>query len=181
MSDAALVAHARARLPDGDAGLETAKSCVALVFERRRALVRAVCAAKAPVDVVDDLESQIYLRFVRAVYTQPATMQNPSGLLVKMARNVIASHFERSRGDAVPFCELPDVPVTDGDLENVGAAETVDEILAVLNDRQREVVWGKVMEGLSSAEIGERLGTTAGNVDVIFFRAMRTLREVIER
>ena len=37
------------------------------------------------------------------------------------------------------------------------------------------------MAGRSSAEIAERLDTTAGNVDVIFFRAMRKLREVIER
>lgn len=181
MSDADLVAHARDRLPDGDAGIETAKTCVALLFERRRALVRAVCAAKAPVDVVDDLESQVYLRFVRAVYTQTAPMQNPSGLLVKMARNVIASHFERSRGEAPPTGELPDVPVTDDGLNDLGTAEAVDELLAALTDRQRKVVWGKVMEDQSSAEIATRLDTTAGNVDVIFFRALDKLREVVER
>ena len=181
MPDAALVAHARARLPDGEPGLETAKLCVALLFERRRALVRAVCAAKAPPDAVDDLESQVYLRFVRAVYTHTAPMQNPSGLLVKMARNVIASHFEKRRDDAVPVGELPDVPVTDAGLEDVGVAEAVDELLAALDERQREVVWGKVMQNRSSAEIAERLDTTPGNVDVIFFRAMRTLREVVER
>ena len=140
-----------------------------------------MCAAKAPVDVVDDLEAQVYLRFVRAVYTQTAPMQNPSGLLVKMARNVIASHFQKRRGDAIPIGELPDVPDTDDGLDDVGVDEAVEELLAPLNARQREVVWAKVMEGLSSAEIAARLDTTAGNVDVIVFRAMRTLREVIER
>ncbi len=181
LSDAELVAHARERFPDGAPGLRTAKLCVALIFERRRALVRTLCAAKAPSPVVDDLESQVYERFVRAVYTQTAPIQNPSGLLVKMARNVIASHFEKGRGDAIPIGELPDVPAADGGLEDVGMVEAVDEILAALSPRQREVVWGRVMEGQSSAEIAERLGTTPGNVDVIFFRAMRTLREVVER
>jgi RNA polymerase sigma factor (sigma-70 family) len=181
MSDAELVAHARDRLPDGDAGIETTKTCIALLFERRRGLVRAVCAAKAPVDVVDDLESQVYLRFVRAVYAQTAPMQNPSGLLVKMARNVIASHFAKARGEAVPTGELPDIPVTDDGLDGVGVEEAVEELLAVLTPRQREVVWGKVMEGLSSAEIAGRLETTTGNVDVMFFRALDRLREVVER
>jgi RNA polymerase sigma factor (sigma-70 family) len=181
MSDAELVAHARDRLPAGEAGIETAKACVALLFERRRALVRAVCAAKAPIDAVDDLEAQVYVRFVRAVYTQTALMQNPAGLLVKMARNVIASHFQKSGGDAIPIGELPDVPVTDDGLDDVGVSEAVEEILAVLTPRQREVVWAKVMEGQSSAEIAARLDSTAGNVDVIFFRAVRRLREVITR
>jgi RNA polymerase sigma factor (sigma-70 family) len=177
MSDAELVAHAREQPPRA----QTAKLCVALLFERRRALVRAICAAKAPVDVVDDLESQVYLRFVRAVYTQTAPMQNPSGLLVKMARNVIASHFERARGDAIPIGELPDVAAADDGLDALGVDEAVAGLLAALTPRQREVVWGRVMEGLSSAEIAARLDINTGNVDVIFFRAMRKLREVIER
>jgi RNA polymerase sigma factor (sigma-70 family) len=181
MSDAELVAHARERMPEGDAGLETAKLCVALVYVRRRALVRAVCAMRAPGDVVDDLESQVYVRFVRAVHTQTAPMQNPSGLLVKMARNVIASHFEKARGDAIPIGELPELPDTEGALDELGVDEAVEELLAVLTERQRQVVWGKVMDGLTSAEIAERLGTTAGNVDVIFFRALEKLREVVKR
>jgi DNA-directed RNA polymerase specialized sigma24 family protein len=37
------------------------------------------------------------------------------------------------------------------------------------------------MEGRSSADIGARLEKTAGNVDVIFFRALDKLREVVER
>jgi RNA polymerase sigma factor (sigma-70 family) len=181
MSDAELVAHARKRRADGDAGGETAKTCVALVFERRRALVRAICAAKAPVDVVDDLESQVYLRFVRAVYTQTAPMQNPSGLLVKMARNVIASHFEKRRGEPVPIGELPDVADTDEGLDDVGVSEAVEAILAVLTDRQREVVIGKVFKNLPAAEIGRRLDIKPGHVDVIFFHALKKMREVVER
>ena len=181
MSDVELVAHARGRLPDGPAGLSTAKLCVALLFERRRALVRAICAAKAPSDVVDDLESQVYERFVRAVYTHAAPMRNPSGLLVKMARNVIASHFERGRGDAAPYGDIPETGALDDGYDEAEAAEYVDQLLSALNPTQREVVWARVMEGRSGAEIGARLEKSAGNVDVIFFRALDRLREVVER
>jgi RNA polymerase sigma factor (sigma-70 family) len=181
MSDAELVAHARARLDKTDAGIATAKLCVALLYERRRALVRAVCAAKAPPDAVDDLESQVYLRFVRAVYTQTAPMQNPSGLLVKMARNVIASHFEKRRGEAVPYGEMPETGALDDGYAEAETSEYVEQLLSNLSPAQREVVWARVMEGRSSAEIGAQLEKTAGNVDVIFFRALDKLREVVER
>jgi RNA polymerase sigma factor (sigma-70 family) len=177
MSDAELVAHAREHPP----GAQTAKLCVALVYERRRALVRAVCAAKAPIDVVDDLESQVYVRFVRAVYTQTAPMQNPSGLLVKMARNVIATHFEKRRGDAAPYGEMPETGALDDRYAEAETSEYVEQLLSSLSPVQREVVWARVMEGRSSADIGARLEKTAGNVDVIFFRALDKLREVVER
>ncbi len=134
MSDAELVAHAREHPP----GAQTAKLCVALVFERRRALVRAVCAAKAPVDVVDDLESQVYLRFVRAVYTQTAPMQNPSGLLVKMARNVIATHFEKRRGEAVPYGEMPETGALDDGYGEAETSEYVEQLLSNLSPAQRD-------------------------------------------
>jgi RNA polymerase sigma factor (sigma-70 family) len=181
MSDAELVAHARERFADGEAGLETARLCVALVFERRIGLVRGHCAAKAPPGIVDDLASLVYERFVRAVYTQTAPMVNPSGLLVKMTRNVIASHFAKPRTDAVSHDDLPDVGLADDAYDEAEVAESVERLLSVLTRRQREVVWERVMEGRSSAEIAARLETTAGNVDVIFFRAMRKLREVVER
>lgn len=181
MSDAELVAHARERFADGEAGLTTAKLCVALLFERRRALVRAICAAKAPPDVVDDLESQVYERFVRAVYTHATPMRNPSGLLVKMTRNVIASHFERGRGDAVPCADIPGAVALDEGYDEAEESEYIEQLLSALNPTQREVVWARVMEGRSGAEIGARLDKSAGNVDVIFFRALDRLREVVER
>lgn len=181
LSDAQLVAHARERFAEGEAGRETAKLCVALVYERRRGLVRAHCAAKAPPGVVDDLESLVYERFVRAVYTQTAPMLNPSGLLVKMTRNVIASHFEKASTDPIPHEDVPEIAVPDDAYDEAAVSESVEQLLSVLTPRQRDVVWDRVMEGRSSAEIGERLETTAGNVDVIFFRAMRKLREVVER
>jgi DNA-directed RNA polymerase specialized sigma24 family protein len=43
------------------------------------------------------------------------------------------------------------------------------------------VVWARLWHDLTSAEVAARMDTTPGNVDVIFFRAMRRLREELER
>jgi RNA polymerase sigma factor (sigma-70 family) len=177
MSDARLVAHARERMAAGEAGIETAKRCVALVFERHRGLVRAICAAKAPLDVVDDLESDVYERFVRAVYLRTAPIEVPAGLLVIMARRVVASFHDRRRPGTVPLDDLRDMEAEEDGYDEVAAAQAAERLLAVLSDAQQDVVRGRLWGDLSSAEVAQRMGTTAGNVDVIFFRAMRRLRQ----
>jgi len=174
-SDAELVAHARRYYAEGEAGLETAKRCVALVFERHRELVRAVCAAKAPGDVVDDLESDVYLRFVRAVYLGAARIESPSGLLVVMARRVVATFHAGRRPADAPLDELAEVPADEDGYDAVASAEVVDELLSVLTERQRSVVWGRLWGGMSGAEIAEWLDISRRNVDVIFFRSLERM------
>jgi RNA polymerase sigma factor (sigma-70 family) len=181
MSDAQLVAHARERMAASEAGIETAKRCVALVFERHRNLVRTICAARAPLDVVDDLEGDVYERFVRAVYLRTKPIEVPAGLLVVMAKRVVASYHDRRKPAGVPLDEAQDLQADEDGYDQVAAAQMAEQMLAALSERQRQVVWGRVWEDLSSAEVAVRLETTAGNVDVIFFRAMRKLEEELGR
>ena len=94
---------------------------------------------------------------------------------------MIASYFEKASTDPVPHDDVPEIAVLDDGYDEAMVSESVEQLLSGLTPRQRDVVWDRVMAGRSSAEIAERLETTAGNVDVIFFRAMRKLREVIER
>jgi RNA polymerase sigma factor (sigma-70 family) len=180
-TDAELVAHARKYYAEGAAGLETARRCVALVFERHRMLVRSVCGAKAPTDVVDDLESDVYLRFVRVVYLGPARIESPSGLLVVMARRVVASFHEGRRPAEAPLDELAEVPVAEDGYDEIASREVVEQLLSVLNERQRSVVWGRLWGGMSGAEIAEWLAISRRNVDVIFFRAMERLGKELGR
>ncbi len=174
-SDADLVAHARKYYAEGEAGLETAKRCVALVFERHRMLVRSVCAAKAPIDVVDDLESDVYVRFVRAVYLGAGRIESPSGLLVVMARRVVASFHDGRKPADAPLDDLAEVPVDEDGYNEIASREVVEQLLSVLNERQRSVVWGRLWGGMSGAEIAGWLDISRRNVDVIFFRAMERM------
>jgi RNA polymerase sigma-70 factor (ECF subfamily) len=181
MSDAALVARARELYGTGEPGHETAKRCVALVYERHRAIVRATIASRAPLEAVDDLEGEVYLRFVRTVYLRRTPIDVPAGLLVIMARRVVATFHDRRKPTPASLDELDDVAAGDDGYDQLAAAEVAEQLLSVLTQRQRDVVWGRLWEGLTSAEVAGRLETTPGNVDVIFFRAMRRLREELER
>ena len=181
MSDAALVAHARERMGTSDAGLETTKRCLALVFERNRDMVRSVCARKAPIDEVDDLAEEVYERFVRTVYLHSEPIENPSGLLFVMAQRVVATFHERRKPTSAPLDDLHEVMVDEDGYDEAAADEVVTQLLSCLNKRQRDVVWLRVYGDRTSAEIGAELSISPGYVDVIFFRAMDRLRDEVQR
>jgi RNA polymerase sigma factor (sigma-70 family) len=181
MSDAALVAHARERMGAGEAGRETAKRCIALVFERNRDMVRSVCARKAPIDEVDDLAEDVYERFVHTVYLHANPIANPSGLLYVMAQRVVATFHERRKPASASLDDLRDVTVTEDGYDEAAADEVVNQLLACLTARQRDVVWARVYGDHTSVEIGAQLQVSPGNVDVIFFRAMARLRDEVGR
>lgn len=180
LTDAELVAYARAHMQDEGPTLQIAKSCVAFVYERNRGTVRALCAAKAPRDLVEDLEAAVYERFVKAVYLRQEPMTNPGGLLVVMTQRVIATHYERGPRVTTPLDGLTERGAPDERLDDPEVDQVVDQLLSVLSPKQREVVWLRVYGELSSGEIAERLDTSPGNVDVIFYRAMRKLQDVME-
>jgi RNA polymerase sigma factor (sigma-70 family) len=177
MSDAQLVAHARERHPAGAAGLETAKRCVALVFERHRDSVRALCAGRAPAGDVDDLAAEVYARFVRTVYTHTTPVERPGGLLITIACRVVASFYERRKPGGAPIDEAGTIGTHDDGYERIEAESVAAELLGVLDDRQRDVVWLRVMAKLPSREVADRMKMTVANVDVVFYRAMKRMRE----
>ena len=181
MPDAALVAHARERMGTGAVGLETAKRCIALVFERNRELVRSVCARKAPIDEVDDLAEDVYERFVHTVYLHTDPIENPSGLLYVMAQRVVATFHDRRKPASASLDDLPEVTVDEDGYDEAAADEVVTQLLGCLTPRQRDVVWARVYGDRTSAEIGAQLSISPGNVDVIFFRAMDRLRKEVGR
>src|SRR3954451_20481822 len=92
LDDAALIRLARTSATEGSPGEETARRCVAMVLLRHRSLIRAAIAAKVPRDAVDDLCSDVYLRFVGRVHTG-SEITNPAGLLMRICQRVRADHL----------------------------------------------------------------------------------------
>jgi len=174
--DLELVRLAQASLAEGEPGRETARRCVGLVVLRQRDLVRVVISAKLPPGAVDDVESEVLLRFSRKVYSGDE-ITNPVGLLVRMAMFCRAD-FHANR--PAPESSLGDWDDASADaaLDDLVVTAAVDELLAPLGDRQRDVVWQRIIEGRSSAEVAAMLETTPGNIDVIVHRALARMREV---
>ena len=175
LDDLALVRLAQSSLAEGDTGRETAKRCVGLVVLRHRDLVRSVIAAKVPPGAIDDVESDVLLRFSRKAYSGDG-ITNPVGLLLRMAMFCRAD-FHANRPAAESSLGEWDAASDDAALDDLDVSAAVEDLLAPLGDRQRDVVWLRIIEGRSSAEVAAMLETTAGNVDVIVHRALTRMRE----
>jgi RNA polymerase sigma factor (sigma-70 family) len=133
-----------------------------------------VIAGKVPFDVVDDLESDVSVRFVATV-GRGREIKNPAGLLIRMAQRVRADHLDRRRPTSSLDGWAPGVE--DPELEQAANEQVVEEMLACLTERQRAAVWERIVQGRSGDEVAAMLRTSRGNIDVIVHRALRRLQQ----
>ncbi len=113
------------------------------------------------------------------------TEQNIKAFLYLATRNACFDHVGKatlplnSEGD-----ELPEISSSDTDILNRIISVELVELLIVeiekLPEQQAEVFRLTYLEGLSTQEICERLGTTASNVYFARSKALNTLRKVLE-
>ena len=84
----------------------------------------------------------------------------------------------RRRGfyDSVPIEDVLDALVEAPVQEDLTPGECVD-LLATLQERQRQIVQGMSIEGRSAREMGDRLGMTEGAVRVALHRALKALAQ----
>lgn len=123
--------------------------------------------------------------FVRVLETDAATVEQPRAYLHQTARNIAVDGFRRAeRRDAKERAIMPPSASETGDPEQfmraLQLAESVERALQELPLNCRKVfVWQKI-EGLTQAEIAERLGLTKNMVEKYMIRTLRHLRERVE-
>jgi RNA polymerase sigma-70 factor (ECF subfamily) len=152
------------------------------LYQRYARMVHGVLLAKAPLDAVDDLVQDVFIRAMRRLSTLRKS-ESFGAWLAAIARNVVNDYHRHT---------LPEEQLEDGvsDREIVGDAPDPDgpavhreEGLAVLNairslpDAYREPLILRFVEGMTGPEIAERTGLTHGSVRVNLHRGMQLLRE----
>lgn len=142
---------------------------------RRTLMQRGVSAAAAA-----DMVQEAFLRMLRA----PTDVRNPQSYLFRTAGNIaVDEHRRQIRANAVidPDAEL-DTSVADVAPQPDSALISSEEIAALrqaldeLAPRSREVLMLHRFEGLSYAEIANRLGISKNTVTVHLARAISALR-----
>lgn len=103
--------------------------------------------------------------------------------LLGIARNALIDHQRRvaRRPDLVPRSEALDARAAVDDAAELGISPELEQALAVLDDRARELIALRYGGDLSGAEIAELTGLSLANVQQILSRSLRRLREEIER
>jgi len=96
------------------------------------------------------------------------------------AHKVADAHRAAGRNRADATDDLPDRPSTDLGPEqlaiNADASARMERLLAVLPEKQREIVILRVVVGMSAEETAEAVGSTPGAVRVAQHRALARLK-----
>jgi len=142
---------------------------------------------------VDDLVQETHLRAFRDIGR--FTYQSPGSFLrwlSSIADHVIVDRMrylnrERRAGEEVPFRSAsnpagPDPADTKTPSRLFAQQEAVERLLARLDampEDYRQILILAKIEGLTTAEMAERLGTTREAVALLVFRALKRFREIV--
>jgi RNA polymerase sigma-70 factor (ECF subfamily) len=101
------------------------------------------------------------------------------GWLFRIAHNVVGSYYRHRRLD-LPLEGAANCPHPDGSPEmQVVQSEELEALraaLALLSEREREIIRLRFFAGLTNRAIGRIMGLREGNVAVILYRALRRMR-----
>ncbi len=127
----------------------------------------------------DEVTSDVFYHVARSYATfdpQRGTLDN---WVFRIARNSLYSFFRKQRDtvsiDAVAEAAVSYEQTFDDPLEDQG--KMVREMLAMLDDNDREIIYLKFWEELSNKEIAQRLGMNASTVSTRVNRATTRIRK----
>jgi RNA polymerase sigma-70 factor (ECF subfamily) len=146
------------------------------LYERYARMVHGVLLAKVPVQDVDDLTHDVFLRALHRLSTL-REIGKFGAWLAAIARNMASDYHRR----AVPKEALTgEAPGNEANPAATAADEEyaarVLEIIRSLPDAYRETLILRLVEGMTGPEIAARTGLTAGSVRVNLHRGMQQLR-----
>jgi RNA polymerase sigma-70 factor, ECF subfamily len=130
----------------------------------------------------EDVTERTFLAALRAIDRYRDRGSTFRAWLFRIAHNAVANvHRARSRRRTEPLPADPPWPAPDADpaalLHRAERMHDVVRAVATLPDDRRQVILLRFVDGLSSAEVGEVLGRSAGAVRVLQHRALRDLAE----
>lgn len=146
------------------------------LYERYARMVHGVLLARVPVQDVDDLTHDVFLRALHRLSTL-REIGKFGAWLAAIARN-LANDYHRH---AVPKEALPnEAPGSEADPPASAAgkdyAASVLDVVRSLPDAYRETLVLRLVEGMTGPEIAARTGLTPGSVRVNLHRGMQQLR-----
>ena len=131
--------------------------------------------------IAEDIVAEAFLNVARSFDTFDPARAKFSTWVITIAKNCMASYFRKVR----VFADLDDVPericAVSGGQDEVDDRELVSQLLACLNETEREIVVMKYREGLSNVQIADELGMNASTVSTKLARSLAKMRAVAEK
>jgi RNA polymerase sigma-70 factor, ECF subfamily len=139
-------------------------------------IVRGIVRSRLPERDVADVVQETLIGLWRHLTANELTGSSPHSLAATIAVRRCIDYY-RNGYSRVVLSDLPDIPGPDNGPEGpLTLSAQLADLLAPLTDHQRRVLWLRVAEGRSSAEVAALLGTTPMAVRVVQHRALRQVR-----
>lgn len=133
----------------------------------------------------EDLTAEVFLKAWEYLKNR-REIENFSGLLYKIARNLVIDFYRHRAGgkeesaDLIFFERLSDAGAAVKKLENAQEAESIIKCLRLLKEEYREVLTLRYIDDLDIGEIAKILGKSQIGARVLIHRALKTLRKILE-
>jgi RNA polymerase sigma-70 factor (ECF subfamily) len=131
----------------------------------------------------EDLTQQTFERATRAWAGYDESRAGAATWLASIARNLLIDHLRAGRTvrtRSVDDADLEAIPAPPDHL-SLGLDPDLEDALAGLADRERELIALRFGADLTSGEIAELTGLTTSNVHQILSRSLRRMRTTLDR
>jgi len=132
----------------------------------------------------EDLTQDIFLKLCQVVPTLQLRAESPLSYLYTIARNRVTDHYRKKKSLSLEALEIEEVedktmdPLKDSIRQN--DLSNIAEALTGLSQEYQDIITLRVLEGLSSREVGLILGKSEEAVRQMQVRALRALRECVK-
>ena len=134
--------------------------------------------------LVEDISSEVFLRFLSAVRRRGSDIRDIRAWLLGTAANLINDHLRRkyrSQDEDLEDHEfLPGGPPPEWTVESHDQVRQVHRALRNLTSDQQQVISLRFLLDYSVEETAQIMRKTAGAVKVLQFRALGSLRRILE-
>lgn len=131
-------------------------------------------------DAAEDIAAAVFHKLLDSVQKghRPVT---PRAWLYQVARNLIIDHVRRQRHrDHAPLTDTLAVPANvESTVEVLLRVERAHEAILRLNERQRDVIILRFLQGLDVSEVAAILNVSVGAVKTLQHRALQNLRQLL--
>lgn len=135
----------------------------------------------------EDLTSETFLKVWQYI-SENKKISHLNAFVYQVARNLVIDYYRQKSqqklikdDDEERLAKIPDpTPLINKKLELKIETELLEKAIRKLKDEYREIIILRYLEGLSTSEVARITNKSKGNVRVLAFRALKTLRELID-
>ncbi|MFZ4658115.1 MAG: sigma-70 family RNA polymerase sigma factor [Caldilineaceae bacterium] len=135
--------------------------------------------------LAEDLTAQVFLKMLEAIRSDKGWHSSFSGWLYRIAHNAVIDYYrQRDRQQQVSLEDTLTTTASDHNPVVMAEASLDSQRLRMaigrLTEEQSEVIALRFLEGYSISEVAEMLDKTEGSIKALQYRAVTTLRQLLQ-